>query len=172
MILARLAVAVAVTAGLVAGPVRCNPMSLIDTPDGTTQPVGPASLVVAAAPPMGGSLTYTFATTGHLVSVYTILTTSAVVATRLPILTVTDAGSNVAMRIPLSAGVTATSATKLHWGIGLPYVANTVNAADVELLAPVVNDVFVTSGWKLTISVDNLDAGDSLSATDITLSSV
>lgn len=118
--------------------------------------------IIVTSPAAGADFTVPVpgGVTWLLLSLSATLVTSAVVANRTPVLTLTD-GSTTSVRVPLAAVVAASSTAKASW---------IRNYGDKNVAAPSAAIVQgfpgfpLASNYQLAMSTQNLDVGDQWSA--------
>lgn len=94
----------------------------------------------------------------RLLSVQATLTTSAVVASRTPMVQLLDGDLIEWLRLSPSASVVASTTTLLVWHVGM---ATSYTSGSGGLYSP-LPDVFIPEGHTIQLSAVNLDAGDTL----------
>lgn len=122
-------------------------------------------LVVAPAVGVEWSATVPPGSTWELLTVRHSITTSAVVANRIPGLRVTDSDGGFVLRIPPSGQVAASSSQGLSFASG---IGGWVNLG--EMVSPLPSPpILLPSGWIIRSLTSALDVGDQYAASILTV---
>lgn len=113
--------------------------------------------VTVANPAAGSDWTYTVAagTRERIVSVTATLTTSATVANRIPVITITQGGNIVYQASPTAAQTATTALTYLFTSGLQPWTG-----AGGQIVVPLPPNLFLTGGNTISVTTTALQAGD------------
>ncbi|MHB1433999.1 MAG: hypothetical protein ACYCVZ_18030, partial [Streptosporangiaceae bacterium] len=121
----------------------------------------PARIAEAAASPAAGAnYTYTMPVAGKLQAITWTFTTDAVVATRYQDLVIADSGGNTLWQQSASGSIAASQVSYVALGAGF----GTLKQQGAGLSQTGLPDLDLAEGDTITISVQNIDAGDQISA--------